>query len=93
MSDISQPNRALIFTILCIIKWASFYLPIAIVARVTLLGYVIYFSASAVFISCKIKNIANYAIPANNRNRKMQSNRCDGGVCGQYNGVKLVDMC
>ena len=69
---------------------AKFNLSLAIITKVSLLGYIIYFSAAALCISWKINNIAKWAISSNNSDRKMQSDSLDGGVGGGYNSLGWV---
>ena len=70
----------------------KFNLSIASITKVSLLGYVIYLSADAVYISWGINSIVKQAIFVNISDRKKQSGSLDGGVGGEYNGVRLVDM-
>ena len=71
-------------------------LSIATIIKVSLLGYVIYFSVGAMCVSWKINNIAKWAISETNSDRRMQSSSLDGVVRGEYNGVgldKISNIC
>ena len=70
----------------------KFNLSIAIITKVSFLGYVIYLSAGAVCISWGINSIVKQAILVNISDRKKQSGSLDGEVGGEYNGVGLVNM-
>ena len=50
--------NTIVFNILFVTKEAKFHLSITIIKKVSLFGYVIYFTPDAVSISCKINNIA-----------------------------------
>ena len=87
---LNQTNT-IVFTIYAI-NLDKFHFWFDIIVKVSLFGYVIYFTAGTVCLGCEINNIAKQANSSNIAAREMVLNLLVGEDDGEYNGAGFVSI-